>query len=236
MPEPDEPKKETLRVTLPPQTSATAPARDHDTVQIDLPALSESEGNAPKAPVDPMARPTAPPSPARSPQPAGPSQSAAPVRRIVPPPPSAQSPSVMPPASGRIVPPPPAAATASAPPPLPAKTPLPRPPAPVAAPPPPAPAAVARPKKETSRIDLVPQRPKKETSRIDLTPERPKSMSKTQPLVTVTGTPIVSPPAPVKVAPGSSTSIISSIPIGLCWALVAISAAILLIEIWTYIS
>jgi hypothetical protein len=61
-------------------------------------------------------------------------------------------------------------------------------------------------------------------------------MSKTQPLVTVTATPVTPPPPAVKVAPAEPASVISSIPTGLCWALVLISAAILIIEIWTYIS
>jgi hypothetical protein len=83
---------------------------------------------------------------------------------------------------------------------------------------------VPQPKKETSRIHLVPDQ---ETERV--------RMSKTQPLVTVMATP-VAPSAPVRVAAAEQASVISSIPVGLCWALVAISAAILIIEIWTYIS
>jgi len=62
-------------------------------------------------------------------------------------------------------------------------------------------------------------------------------MSKTQPLVTVTATPLAPPAAAVKVAPEPAEPVsIVSIPLGLCWTLVVISAAILLIEIWTYVS
>jgi hypothetical protein len=63
-------------------------------------------------------------------------------------------------------------------------------------------------------------------------------MTKTQPLVTLTAAPVGPPPPPVRIAPAESAapSIINSVPLGLCWALAAISAAILLIEIRTYIS
>jgi hypothetical protein len=112
------------------------------------------------------------------------------------------------------------------------------PPPPPVAPAPPA-RQVVQPKKETSRLDTV-SAPKKETSRINLVPEQPAKavrMSKTQPLVTVTATPVMPPSAPVRVAPAAEpVSVISSIPTSLCWALVLISAAILIIEIWTYIS
>jgi hypothetical protein len=108
-------------------------------------------------------------------------------------------------------------------------------------PPPPAaprPAPPPQPKKETSRIATGPE-PKKETSRINLVADQPAKtvrMSKTQPLVTVTATPVTPPPAPLKVERDAAPSVISSIPTSLCWALVLISAAILIIEIWTYIS
>jgi hypothetical protein len=221
MPKPDEPKKETTRITLPSRQPGAASSENHDTTQINLPGGAEPAGEPPP-PV------TGPPM-ARGPLPPPPAQSLTPQRRIVPPPPMpalAAKPSIMPP-------------------------PLPRPPASGASvvPPPP----LAQPKKETSRINVVPDQPRKETSRINISsgkpkeetsrinivPEPPKTvrMSKTQPLVTVTATPVTPPPAPVTFAPAEPVpSIISSIPIGLCWALVVISAAILLIEIWTYIT
>jgi hypothetical protein len=61
-------------------------------------------------------------------------------------------------------------------------------------------------------------------------------MSKTQPLITATATPVVPPAAPVTIAPVASQPVLKAIPIPLCWGLVLVSAAILIIEIWNYIS
>ncbi|MDQ2867160.1 MAG: hypothetical protein M3R59_01925 [Verrucomicrobiota bacterium] len=87
----------------------------------------------------------------------------------------------------------------------------------------------------------MPSAPKKETSRIAVLPQATTpavKMTKTQPLITITGTPQPPPAAAVKVVVPALAmpSMIDSIPLPLCWALVAVSAAILLIEIWTYVS
>jgi hypothetical protein len=228
MAESNEPKKETVRINLPSRSPGTGPTEDRDTARIDLPAESPRESS--QAPAAPAAR-SAPPL-ARSPLPPLPSEAVAPPRRIVPPPPmpvSTPKPPGVPAPAPRRFPAPPPPVSASVPPPSPvSKTPAPQ--VPVAAP-------GAQPKKETSRLDTALE-PKKETSRINLVPDqgtKSVGMSKTQPLVTVTATPVSPPPAPVRVA-AEPASIITSIPVGLCWALVAISAAILIIEIWTYIS
>jgi hypothetical protein len=104
-----------------------------------------------------------------------------------------------------------------------------------AAPAPPAPSAAPAPAtpgtaplaKETARINILPDPPK----------PTPVKMSKTQPLVTVTATPVAPPTAPVTIAPPAAPqTVIESIPTSLCWGLVLVSAAILIIEIWNYIS
>jgi hypothetical protein len=74
--------------------------------------------------------------------------------------------------------------------------------------------------------------PKKETARIGVLPATPVEMKKTQPLVTM--------PAPNKrTAPLSVTSttaepIANHVSMGLCWALLGVSAVILIIQIWNY--
>jgi hypothetical protein len=64
----------------------------------------------------------------------------------------------------------------------------------------------------------------------------PMKMSKTQPLVTLTATPVAPPTAPVTIAPAELQPVIDTIPMPVCWGLVLVSAAILIIEIWNYIS
>ena len=81
--------------------------------------------------------------------------------------------------------------------------------------------------------------PKKETARITVLPDPPKSsgsvqMKKTQPLISMPET--RAPVTPVTVAPVASQTKLDAIPMSLCWALVGVSAAILLIQIWTYLS
>jgi hypothetical protein len=61
-------------------------------------------------------------------------------------------------------------------------------------------------------------------------------MSKTQPLITATATPVAPPTAPATIAPASPQPVLNVIPVPLCWGLVVVSAAILIIEIWNYIS
>ena len=80
--------------------------------------------------------------------------------------------------------------------------------------------------KETARISVLPDPP-------NPTPAR---MSKTQPLITATATSVVPPTAPVTIAAAAPQPVLNAIPMPLCWGLVLVSAAVLIIEIWNYIS
>jgi hypothetical protein len=59
-------------------------------------------------------------------------------------------------------------------------------------------------------------------------------MAKTQPLIPAPP----SPPqrAPITVLPKVDTAIIDSIPQPLCWALLALSAIVFIVQLWTYFS
>ena len=97
-------------------------------------------------------------------------------------------------------------------------------PSPFPAPPPPAPPSPG-PKKETARIEFVPE------PRLGAA----KGMtSKTQPLI-MTPAPSAQ-GAPVLVAPQDSRAAVDSIPMPLCWALLAVSAITFIIQLWTYFS
>lgn len=211
----NEPKKETVRITLPPRRADAGDPEENDVVRINLPPRPPtSEAASTPAPVVPRPGNITIPQPSveQNPLPkahvgGGP----APMRTVPPPPPPA----------------PPA-------PPV-AKTPVPRPigttgagSAPGSVPlPTRGPAASTTPAgKDTARISVLPDPPKPSAS----------NMSKTQPLVTLTDTPVVPPTAPVRIAPAVPPPIGRTISMPLCWALVGISAAILIIEIWNYIS
>jgi hypothetical protein len=74
-----------------------------------------------------------------------------------------------------------------------------------------------------------PSEPKKETVRIPVTPESLRSaQKKTQPLIAMPN--VVSQNPPIAVAPVEKSSML------LYWMLLAISALILIIQIWTYFS
>ncbi|MEP7070746.1 MAG: hypothetical protein ABI839_00020 [Verrucomicrobiota bacterium] len=193
MAEPNEPKKETVRIAVPPPASTEISGKD--TVPI----------------VGVPINPPPPRTPAPIPQPPT-------ARPPIPPPPSNPAPLV-----GSIIPPPPPAIP---------RPPLPRPPGPITAARP-ATEPISQPKKETARIGTS----RIETSRINLAPDppRPPSMSKTQPLITMTDR-LPGPDAPITVASVEDIRPASAIPLGLCWALLAISAITLLVEIWNYIS
>ncbi|HEX4638541.1 MAG TPA: hypothetical protein VH170_03550 [Chthoniobacterales bacterium] len=81
--------------------------------------------------------------------------------------------------------------------------------------------------------------PKKETARITLLPDPPAKpavqMKKTQPLIDL---PAVEKPAiAVTVTPQQMAQTwVEQVPMQLCWGLVAVSAAILILQIWNYIS
>jgi hypothetical protein len=102
----------------------------------------------------------------------------------------------------------------------------PSPPAPTPAPPPVSPAPDAPPpglKKETVRIPLMPDPIAR--------PAPTVQMKKTQPLIAM---PHVAPQnASIAVEPAQSGD---AIPVPICWTLLVVSAVILIIQIWTYLS
>ena len=91
--------------------------------------------------------------------------------------------------------------------------------------------------------------PKKETARITVLPDPPikpaVEMKKTQPLIDLPAaqapiskvTVAPAPPPPQPPAPRSQPQMrIDDIPMPLCWGLLAVSAAILILQIWNYLS
>jgi hypothetical protein len=96
---------------------------------------------------------------------------------------------------------------------------------------PPKPPAVSRPLSASVPLPPVSSEsgPKKETVRIPLTPDPLRSShKKTQPLIAMPN--VVSQNPPIAVAPGEKSSM------RLYWMLLAMSALILIIQIWTYFS
>jgi hypothetical protein len=88
-------------------------------------------------------------------------------------------------------------------------------------------------------VEPPPPGPKKETARISVLPDPPKppgsvQMKKTQPLINMPEA--KAPVTPVHVAPVEVKTVVDSIPKSLCWTLVGVSAAILIIQIWNYLS
>lgn len=244
------PKKETVRITLPPRAGAKPPARERpDTVRINLPARPPMKAT-PSGLSDPAKRP-APPPMMRPPLPAQPAPGtppAAPPPRIRPPslvPPAAPSPSrdksdaaqtgmpdrqaFLPPAAKNAappanLPPPPMVSTNSGA----ALTPL----------PPPTPAVSGI---YPGAVSSVSSGPKKETARISLVPEPAAApsgavnMKKTQPLITAA--PPIRAQQPMlrpTVHAANLGDALESVPLSLCWALVAVSALTFLIQIWNY--
>lgn len=260
MGEPNEPKKETVRITLPPPKESEKPVGPRKpTVRISLP--TRPPHNAPLRPVvDPNNRP-APPPLAKPPMP--------PVSSIKPPAPPKFRPPPIPPRksageAGPSLPPvlpkppvkPPLPPTLGAPKSapvaddartttrdekkepasveseLPAKTP----------PPVPAKAGIypgARssspgPKQETARISTMSEPP--------LPPLKPKpavNMTKTQPLIKapVSDAPVAAVNIAPTTAPRSSlSSAIEAVPLPLLWALAAVSFVVFLIQLWNYIT
>jgi hypothetical protein len=186
----NEPKKETVRIALPPKPQpAGVGAESPETARIHLPARP------------PMTSRPMPPPLSQTPLPP------APTRPISPPPSAAP---LMP--SGAM------AASLSM---------------PVAGP-------SLEPKKETARISVP--GPKKETARITVLPDLPArpaptvQMKKTQPLSRMPD--VVPPSMPVNIATAGPEpeAIFDEVPMPFCWALLGVSTAILIIQIWTYIS
>jgi hypothetical protein len=192
-----EPKKETVRIALPPRPEQTSPAQsapNRETVRIVLPT---------RTPVTPIRRlpPKIMPAPAAEESP--------------------ETPTVLPRRPPAITP-----ADSS-----PLLQPLPKPPG-IRGENGPVPAAAAEispanrgPKKETARISVLP-RP---------TPAAPPAvnMTKTQPLLVHPPTG-VTPTAPVIIT-SKPLAKLETIPRPLCWALLAISVVIFLIQIWNYV-
>jgi hypothetical protein len=91
----------------------------------------------------------------------------------------------------------------------------------------PAPMTMHSPKKETTRMTVLPDPPAKPVV----------EMKKTQPLIDL---PAVEAPATrVTVAPRIESQPVSKIdemPMPLCWGLLGVSAAILILQIWNYLS
>lgn len=223
-----QPKKETVRITLPPPPRSNG-GESGDTVRIHLPPPPGIGNASAPQPTKPLPRPPAAPLIARPP---AITSSAAPVRppTITPsaaatsagktlPPPMPPRPRVLPPAP-RVLPPTASANVSAAPSHYPGS------------------ASQSGPKKETARISILPE------------PTVPTStavkMSKTQPLLMVPSAqpavttlpvkssvtrPLVSPTPPAPAAVDRA-----AIPLPLVWAAFGISAVALLIQIWNYFS
>lgn len=205
-----EPKKETVRITLPPRPAgqpAPPSSTGRDTVRINMPARPPANGTVPRPPAS-TGVPSARPPVYQAPVPPAPS-------KAIPPPPSFRKP-----------PTPPAGATSSPTAGTPPLMPKPAVPPPrVAA----SSASVAGPRKETARIALLPDPPPRPRSSVE--------MKKTQPLIATPEPVAPSAPVLVNVAPATTAEpFLNDIPMSFCWALLATSAAILLIQIWNYVS
>jgi hypothetical protein len=215
MADPKEPKKETVRITLPPLPENQPPATGgggRDTARINLPTRPPSNDPAPRPPAAPppgstTPGPPAPPRPPLAQTPLPP----APAKRVEPPPFSRPAPP--PPASGG-----PAFGTVASPPSSTPKAPTPVAPALATAPP------LPGPKKETARIAVFGAPQAKAAPSVE--------MKKTQPIITMPAT--ASQNAPLTVAPTTTESIGDEIPMAFCWALLGVSAVILIIQIWNY--
>jgi hypothetical protein len=218
MPDSPEPKKETVRITLPPRPggpTAAPNAPGRETVRINMPVRPPSNG----APAPPR------PGPMRPPGAAGGAAR----------PPMAHAP--LPPAPSKAVTPPPLfkgkPVTSGSP-----ATPAPAPLVPKAPSAPPAapvpqnrPLSTPGPKKETARITVLPDPPAKPLGAIQ--------MKKTQPLSTMPEP--AAPISPIKVAAAPipahvvvDTSADDGIPMALCWGLFGVSAIVLVVQIWNY--
>ena len=105
----------------------------------------------------------------------------------------------------------------------------------VAAAPHPAGAATAELREEANMIPASAPTPKKETARISRLPNPPTGqMKKTGPLMDLS--PAQKQETAVTVAPETPSPSRVEIPIFLCWGLLGISASILILHIWNYLS
>ncbi len=90
-----------------------------------------------------------------------------------------------------------------------------------------------------TETELVSPGQKKEAARITVLPDLPKTsgsvqMKKTQSLIRMPAS--TAPVTPVNLAPKEAAPKVDAISMPLCWALLGTSAAILLIQIWNYLS
>ena len=238
----NEPKKETVRITLPPPAPrrATVPV-EKEAARINLP--SRPPRRPPNA-IAPVANSSAvPPAPVRPPPP-----SVAPK----PLPPSGGAPTNRPPAPPMARPPAPTRPPNAPPPPAGLKAPLPQlpggaipPPPPTTFKPPAPPSALppAPPKPGLPQMKARPDNggaqagPREETTRIGFTPDLPMKatvkLSGVQPARAPTASVIRTAPA---VASPPSPRLVESVPTQLCWAMVGTSALALLIQFWIYLS
>ena|ERR1700730_9911714 len=87
----------------------------------------------------------------------------------------------------------------------------------------------------------TPASPKKETARITVLPDSPSKpavqMKKTQPLIDLPATQTPAPAVTVTAPPLPVPQFqVDQIPMTLCWGLLAVSAGILILQIWNYLS
>jgi hypothetical protein len=101
----------------------------------------------------------------------------------------------------------------------------------------PAPADSPSPPRATA-VPITTHSPKKETPRITALSNPPAKSTverkETQPLIDWAMA--EAPPTKVTVAPGPTSTRVDEIPMPLCWGLLAASAAILILQIWNYLS
>ena len=204
MAETNEPKKETVRIKLPPSQSAGAGnsnGSQRETVRINLPSRAPGDPSTSSQIAAPASGPVLP-GLGQVPKPPS-----FPVPSIAEPDPSPlHSPSIVESTVDSPLIPPPAPTVGQ-------KT---------------LPAAItptrAAPKKETARITMAAEpRPAKATVK----------MSKTQPLITAPDPNLEAAPISIEPSPGNA---IESIPVLFGWALVAVSALVFIIQVWTYFS
>ena len=203
-----EPKKETVRITLPPRPAGDAAAPSstgRDTVRINLPARPPANGTVPRPPGT-AGTPGARPPMAQTPLPPAPSKAVAP-------PPVFRKPPV-----------PPSSATSAAPGAALPKPTLPSPPVATNS----GLASAAGPKKETARISVLPDPP--------IRPAHTVEMKKTQPLITMPEPATQTAAIPVNVLPEVAGGFVDELPMVFCWAVLGASLVILTIQIWNYVS
>lgn len=218
MAQPHEPKKETVRILLPPADGANLPGAGGDTVRIQSPSSAIDVEQLKVRREETLPSPVGPSifRPPPFPPPAARVAHAQPLDDAISPRQPAKTP-----ARPANLPPPPVINTG-----------------PSARPaPPPTPAAFgiypgaspvsSRPKQDTARISLIPGLPPTSATGVN--------MKKTQPLRTSLPPVIGAAPMPAVVTRTQVVETIGdSIPRSLCWALLAVSAVTFLIQIWHY--